>query len=101
MQQHQCSEAYNFDTSHPLAPPPPYFQILRRQQVINLDVLHFFISSYLTFNEISPLTKVLLKLTLKQGQIRAETFWGRVGEEDCKRLGEGRKQQLSKGSAWL
>lgn len=46
--------------------------MLRRQQVINLDVLHFFISSYLTFNEISPLTKVLLKLNLKQGQSGVE-----------------------------
>lgn len=80
-------------------PPAPDFQMLRRQQVINLDILHFFISSYLTFNEISPLTKVLLKLTLKQGQTGAGACWGWAGEEGCKGL--GRKRDLRKQAAWL
>lgn len=70
-------------------PPAPGSQMLRRQQVINLDILHFFISSYLTFNEILPLTKVLLKLTLKQGQTRVGIFWGRVGEEGLHEMGAG------------
>ena len=82
-------KARRLTTLIPLAPlpPAPDFQMLRRQQVINLDILHFFISSYLTFNEISPLTKVLLKLTLKQGQTGVEILWGWMGEEDCKRWG--------------
>lgn len=45
-------------------PPAPGSQMLRRQQVINLDILHFFISSYLTFNEI---------LTLNKGTIEADS----------------------------
>lgn len=70
--------------------------MFRRQQVINLDILHFFISSYLTFNESSPLTKVLLKLTLKQGQPGAEPFWGWMAEEEACRRAE---QRLRKGSS--
>lgn len=73
-------------------PPAPGSQMLRRQQVINLDILHFFISSYLTLNEILPLTKVLLKLTLKQGQTRVGIFWGWMGEEGCKRWGQGEEK---------
>jgi len=58
-------KGHRLTASTPLAPlpPAPTFQMLKRQQVINLDILHFFISSNFTFNEISPLTKVLLKLT--------------------------------------
>lgn len=79
----------------PLAPlpPAPDFQMLRRQQVINLDILHFFISSYLTFNEISPLTKVLLKLTLKQGQTRVEIFLGMGGGGGLKEIGGWGKEK--------
>lgn len=73
-------------------PPAPGSQMLRRQQVINLDILHFFISSYLTLNEILPLTKVLLKLTLKQGQTRIGIFWGWMGEKGCKRWGQGEEK---------
>lgn len=45
-------------------PSAPRSQMLRRQQVINLDILHFFISSYLTFNEI---------LTLNKGTIESDS----------------------------
>lgn len=81
-------------------PPGPDFPMLRRQQVINLDILHFFISSYLTFNEILPLTKVPLKLNLKQGQTGVEIFWGWVERRTTARDWGMRKRELRQGSAW-